>query len=89
MDDRYELLLKGGHVIDPANHIDGPMDVGIKGGQIVAVQQDIPGARADKVVKLEGLYVTPGLLDIHAHVAPLFDSFLPLDALAVRTESSV
>lgn len=64
----YDLLLKGGHVIDPANHVDGSFDVAVSGGKIAAVEKDIPAARAGKVVDVSGLYVTPGLVDIHAHV---------------------
>jgi dihydroorotase len=65
---RYDLLLKGGHVIDPANHVDGRFDVAISGGKIAAVDQDIPAAQAGKVVDVSGLYVTPGLVDIHTHI---------------------
>src|SRR5579862_951030 len=65
---RYDLLLKGGHVIDPANGIDGKMDVGISSGKIAAVEKDIPANQAGKVVDVSGLYVTPGLIDIHYHV---------------------
>jgi dihydroorotase len=77
---RYDLLLKGGHMIDPANHIDGLMDVAVAGGKIAAVQRSIPASEAGKVVDVTGLYVTPGLIDIHVHIgqggAPL-DWFSP------------
>ena len=65
---RYDLLLKGGHVIDPANDIDRMMDVAVRDGKIAAVAPDIPAADAGKVVDVHGLYVTPGLVDIHVHV---------------------
>ena len=65
---RYDLLLKGGHVIDPANHVDGVMDVAVSKDKIAAVEKDIPTSQAVKVVDVSGLYVTPGLVDIHAHV---------------------
>ena len=65
---RYDLLLKGGHVIDPANGIDAKMDVGISSGKIAAVEKDIPTNQAGKVVDVSGFYVTPGLIDIHYHV---------------------
>jgi dihydroorotase len=65
---RYDLLLKGGHVIDPANHVDAVMDVAVVGGEIAAVGKEIPAALASKVVDATGLYVTPGLIDIHYHV---------------------
>ncbi len=65
---QYDLLLKGGHVIDPKNNINGPRDVAIQAGKIAAVAADIPASRAGKVVDVSGLYVTPGLIDIHVHV---------------------
>jgi dihydroorotase len=65
---RYDLLIKGGHVIDPANHRDAVMDVAVSGGKIAAVEKDIPAATAGKVVDASGLYVTPGLIDIHFHI---------------------
>ena len=64
----YDLLLKGGHVIDPANQIDAVLDVAVSGDKIAAVQKDIPAASAGKVVDVSGLYVTPGLIDIHYHI---------------------
>lgn len=63
-----DLLLKGGHVIDPKNNIDGVMDVAIAEGKILRVAQNIPAAGAKKVVDVKGLYVTPGLIDMHVHV---------------------
>ena len=65
---RYELLLKGGHVIDPESDIDGKRDVAISQGKIAAVAADIPASQAQKVVDVSGLYVTPGLVDIHCHL---------------------
>jgi dihydroorotase len=65
---RYDLLLKGGHVIDPKNQISEVRDVAIRDGVIAAVVRDIPVAQARKVVDVAGLYVTPGLIDLHAHV---------------------
>src|SRR5215471_12930858 len=65
---RYVLLLKGGHVIDPANRLDGVMDVAVAGGKIAAVESGIAGSQAGKVVDVSGLYLTPGLIDIHFHV---------------------
>jgi dihydroorotase len=65
---RYDLLLKGGHVIDPANGLDRKMDVAVSGDKIAAVENDIPASQAGKVVDVSGLYVTPGLIDIHYHI---------------------
>lgn len=65
---QYDLLLKGGHVIDARNDIDGPRDVAIKDGRVAAVADSIDASKAEKVVDVSGLYVTPGLVDIHVHV---------------------
>ena len=64
----YDLLLKGGHVIDAKNRIDAVRDVAIAGGKIARVAEKIDPAEARKVVDVAGLYVTPGLIDIHVHV---------------------
>jgi dihydroorotase len=64
----YELLLKGGHVIDPAYNIDAVMDVAIAAGKIALVASNIPEANAKQTVDVKGLYVTPGLVDMHVHV---------------------
>ena len=65
---RYDLLLKGGHVIDPANHIDEVRDVAVFQGKIAAIEKNIPADQAGKVVDVSKLYVTPGLIDIHYHI---------------------
>lgn len=64
----YDLLLKNGHTIDPLNNIDGKMDVAITGGKVAAVAADINPALAKQVIDVSGLYVTPGIIDIHVHV---------------------
>jgi dihydroorotase len=64
----YDLLLKGGHVIDAKNHISAIRDVAISGGRIAAVEENIPASRARKTIDVSSLYVTPGLVDIHEHV---------------------
>jgi dihydroorotase len=61
----YDLVLKGGHVIDPKNNIDMVADVAVRNGRIAAVGPNLPG---NKTIDVSGLYVTPGLVDIHAHL---------------------
>ena len=63
-----DLLVKGGHVIDPKNKIDAVMDVAITNGKIAQVAADIPAKKAKKVIDATGLLVTPGLIDMHVHV---------------------
>ncbi|HTS30278.1 MAG TPA: amidohydrolase/deacetylase family metallohydrolase [Bryobacteraceae bacterium] len=65
---RYDLLLQGGHVIDPRNGISAVRDVAIKDGAIAAVGERLNASDALKAVDVSGLYVTPGLVDIHVHV---------------------
>jgi dihydroorotase len=64
----YSIVIKGGHVIDPKNSIDEVMDVAVNEGKISAVAKNIDTRNAKQVVDAKGLYVTPGLLDIHGHV---------------------
>src|SRR5260370_10378305 len=64
----YDLLLQGGHVVDAKNRISEVRDVAIKDGRIAEVASHIDPAKAAKVVDVSGLYVTPGLVDIHVHV---------------------
>jgi len=62
-----DILLKGGHVIDPKNKIDSKMDVAIADGKIFQVAPDISEKDARNVIDLSGMYVTPGLIDMHVH----------------------
>jgi dihydroorotase len=64
----YTILIKGGHVIDPKNGRDGLMDVAIANGKIAEVAPSIDAAKASRIVDAAGLYVVPGLIDLHAHV---------------------
>lgn len=64
---QFDVLIKNGHVIDAKNNIDKVMDVAIKEGKIAAVETAIPANRATTVIDAKGLYVTPGLIDIHSH----------------------
>jgi dihydroorotase len=65
---RFDLLIRGGTVIDPGQGIHGRRDVGIRAGRIAAVEEGLPAAGAEQVVDATGLLVTPGLIDLHAHV---------------------
>ncbi len=65
---KYDLLLRGGHLIDPKNKINAVRDLAILDGKVAAVAEKIDPAEAFKVVDASGLYVTPGLIDIHVHV---------------------
>jgi dihydroorotase len=68
LEGHYDLILKGGHVIDPANNIDGKMDVAVKDRKIAQVASNISITEANKTVDVSGYYITPGLIDIHTHI---------------------
>ena len=86
----YDILLKGGHVIDAANEIDAVMDVAVQGNLIRKVAAAIPESGAKKVVHVEGLYVTPGLIDLHGHVTGYGGALYPDDtALLTGTTTLV
>ena len=70
---RYDLVIKGGRVVDPGRRIDRVLDVGIANGLIAALQPDIPRSNAGVVIDAAGKVVTAGLVDIHAHI----DSVMP------------
>jgi dihydroorotase len=86
----YRILIKGGHVIDAKNNIDELMDVAIQDGKIARVAKNIDTTMAMQVVNARGMYVTPGLIDIHAHVfyGPDIDSYLSNGYLAVLPDQS-
>jgi dihydroorotase len=87
---RYDLVLHGGHVLDPANGIDAVMDVGVTGSKVAAVQPQIPASDAKKYIDASGLYVTPGLIDLHAHVFGYEGAIFPDDtALPAGTTTVV
>lgn len=64
----YHTIIKGGHVIDPKNNIDGVMDVAILEGKISRVAENIDVKQGAQIINATGKYVTPGLIDIHGHV---------------------
>jgi dihydroorotase len=67
----YDLLIKGGHVLDPGQGLDGTLDIAINGGKITQIAADIPAEDAARVIEVRGAgrHVVPGLIDIHTHVA--------------------
>ena len=67
---KFDLVIKGGQIIDPARDLRGRADVGIRGGRIAALEPAIPPARASRVYDANGKLVTPGLIDLNAHVYP-------------------
>jgi len=64
----YDLLVKGGHLIDPKNGIDARMDVAVLNGEVARVARDITDSSSEVVLDATGLIVVPGLIDIHAHL---------------------
>ena len=86
----YRILIKGGHVIDAKNNINEKMDVAIQEGKIVKVSKNIDTALAVQTVDASGMYVTPGLIDLHAHVFYGFDpdSYLSGGTVAVLPDQS-
>lgn len=65
---QYDLILRNGHVIDPKNNVDAQRDVAIRDGKIAAIEPSIPANAAKQSVDITGLYLTPGLVDIHVHI---------------------
>ncbi len=86
---QYDIVLHGGHIIDPANNLDAVADVAISGARIVAVKADIPKTQARRVLDVRGLYVVPGLIDLHAHVFGYKGSLLPDDTQLVTGTTTV
>ncbi|MEX1239878.1 MAG: amidohydrolase/deacetylase family metallohydrolase [Cyclobacteriaceae bacterium] len=84
-DQEIDILIKGGHVVDPKNNLDGVMDVAIREGKILQVATNIPVANVKRIVDAKGLYVTPGLIDMHVHVFIGND----LDAYIANAQTSV
>jgi dihydroorotase len=80
--DKFDLLVKGGDVLDPSQNLKAVRDVGIRFGAIEAVQADIPADRALRVLDAKGKLVTPGLIDLHSHVFPYGSAIgIPADEL--------
>ena len=67
-DSRFDLLLRGGRVVDPARNLDAVMDVALAGGRVAAVAPSIPAKAARRTVNVRDRLVIPGMIDTHAHV---------------------
>src|SRR4029450_6190638 len=81
-DDKFDLLVKGGDVLDPSQSLRGKRDIGIRYGLIEAVEADIPAERALRVLDASGKLVTPGLIDLYCHVFPYGSAIgIPADEL--------
>src|SRR4051794_2300902 len=65
---QYDILIKNGNLIDPKNHINAKKDVAVAKGKIALVADDIPASQSKRTIDATGLYVVPGLIDIHTHV---------------------
>jgi dihydroorotase len=80
--DKFDLVIKGGDVLDPSQTLRGKRDIGIRFGLIEAVEPDIPAARALRVLDAGGKLVTAGLVDLHTHVYPYGSAIgIPADEL--------
>ncbi|HAA75360.1 TPA: amidohydrolase/deacetylase family metallohydrolase [Candidatus Latescibacteria bacterium] len=85
MSETYDLIVKGGRVIDPRNGLDGALDVAFKGGRVAKVG-DLSDASASESVDATGKLVTPGLIDLHTHLFKDFSIFgIDVDDLSPRT----
>src|SRR5262252_6438496 len=81
-DDKFDLVVKGGDVLDPSQNLRGRRDIGIRFGAIEAVEPDIPADKALRVLNASGKLLTPGLIDLHAHVFPYGSGIgIPADEL--------
>ncbi len=81
-DDKFDLVIKGGEVLDPSQSLRGRRDIGIRYGVSEAVEPDIPAARALRTIDAGGKLVTPGLVDLHCHVYPYGSAIgIPADEL--------
>jgi dihydroorotase len=83
--DKFDLVIKGGDVLDPSQSLRGKRDIGIRYGMIEALEADIPAARAERLLDVSGKLVTPGLVDLHSHVFPYGSAIgIPADELVAH-----
>ena len=85
---RYDILIKGGEVVDPGGGHEGLLDVAIARGRIAAVDRDIPEEAAFRTIEATGSLVFPGLVDLHTHTFHGF-SFWGVDPDPIATRSGV
>ncbi|MEA2996986.1 MAG: dihydroorotase, partial [Alphaproteobacteria bacterium] len=84
-DDKFDLVIKGGDVLDPSQGLRGRRDIGIRYGLVEALEPDIPAARALRLLDAGGKLVTPGLIDLHSHVYPYGSAIgIPADELVAH-----
>lgn len=85
----YDMLIKGGHIIDPKNGIDEKMDIAIVKGKIAEIATSISEKKAQNIIDATDLYVTPGLIDLHVHVfyGTEPDSYLSNGYMAVQPDA--
>jgi dihydroorotase len=80
--DKFDLVIKGGDVLDPSQSLKGKRDIGIRWGVVEAIEAEIPAARASKTIDAAGKVVLPGLVDLHCHVYPYGSAIgIPADEL--------
>ena len=87
--DRFDLLIKGGDVLDPSQGLRGRRNIGIRNARVVAVEREIPAEMASQTLDATGRLVLPGLVDLHVHVFPQTSAIgLPADELVPFTATT-
>jgi len=88
-EDRFDLVIRGGEVVDPSQNLRGRRDIGIRWGRVAAVEAEISAERALQSIDASGKLVLPGLVDLHAHVYPQASAIgLPADELVPYTATT-
>jgi dihydroorotase len=83
--DKFDLVIKGGEVVDPSQSLRAKRDIGIRFGLVEALEADIPRDKALRVLDASGKIVTPGLIDLHSHVYPYGSAIgIPADELTAN-----
>lgn len=87
--DKYDLVIKGGDLLDPSQNLRGKRDIGIKNGLIAAIEPEISNDLAKQTLAVPGKLVLPGLIDLHAHIFPQGSGLgLPADELVPYTATT-